>query len=151
MNLKEKKFIEKLISKYSKSDKQKYFLTPDSFSNEDIIAGAKTLLKKQITMSVLTKKFEKEFARYVGAKYALMVNSGSSANFLSMLILKSMYSNNKNKKEVIVPTLTWVSDINSVIMSGFKPIIVDINPKNLAMDENEILKKINKNIFINFF
>ena len=87
MNLKEKQFIEKLIYKYSKSNKKKYFLTPDSFSNEDIIAGAKTLLKKQITMSVLTKKFEKEFARYVGAKYALMVNSGSSANLLAFFAL----------------------------------------------------------------
>ena len=61
-----------------------------------------------------------------------------------MLILKACTQIIKIK-EVIVPTLTWVSDINSVIMSGFKPIFVDINPKNLAMDENQILKKINKN------
>ena len=59
-----------------------------------------------------------------------------------MLILKALFF---KKKEVIVPTLTWVSDINSVIMSGFKPVFVDINPKNLSMDENQILKKINKN------
>ena len=45
------------------------------------------------------------------------------------------------KKEVIVPTLTWVSDINSVLMSGFKPIFVDIDPKNLAMSEDQILSK----------
>ena len=87
MNSKDKIFLKKLINKYSKKEKKKYLLTPDSFSNDDIIAGAQTLLKKQITMSVLTKKFEKEFAKYVGAKYALMVNSGSSANLLAFFAL----------------------------------------------------------------
>ena len=59
-----------------------------------------------------------------------------------MLILKSFST---KKKEIIVPSLTWVSDINSVLISGFKPVFVDINPKNLSMDENEIIKKVNKN------
>ena len=55
-----------------------------------------------------------------------------------------MFMSEKRKK-IIVPTLTWVSDINSVLMSGFKPIFVDIDPKNLAMSEDQVLSKINKN------
>ena len=74
-------------------------------------------------------------------KYSVFVNSGSSANFISMLILKSL---SPKKKEIIVPTLTWVSDINSVIMSGFKPVFVDIDPKNLSMNEDQVLKKLTK-------
>ena len=56
-----------------------------------------------------------------------------------MSILKILY----RKNEIIVPTLTWVSDINSVIQNNFKPVFVDINPNNLCMDENEIIKKLN--------
>ena len=48
------------------------------------------------------------------------------------------------KTEIILPSLTWASDINSVIQNGFKPVFVDINPHNLCMDENEVIKKINK-------
>ena len=48
------------------------------------------------------------------------------------------------KGEIIVPTLTWISDIVSVLKNGFKPIFVDINLKNLCMDEDQIISKINK-------
>ena len=47
--------------------------------------------------------------------------------------------------EVIVPSLTWISDISSVIQNGFTPVFVDINPRNLCMSEEHIIKKINKN------
>ncbi len=87
MKLKEKKYLYKLINKYEKKDSSKYLLSPNSFSNEDIVNGIKVLLSKRITMSKLTKKFEYEFAKYMGAKYALMVNSGSSANLLAAFAL----------------------------------------------------------------
>ena len=53
-------------------------------------------------------------------------------------------SGSKKKNEVIVPTLTWISDIVSVIESGFKPVFVDINPNTLSMDNSIVLKKITK-------
>ena len=59
-----------------------------------------------------------------------------------MAALKLLYG----KGEIIVPTLTWVSDINSVIQNSFKPVFVDINPKNLCMAEEEVISRINKNI-----
>ena len=57
-----------------------------------------------------------------------------------MAVLKILYGGG----EVILPTLTWVSDINSVIQNNFNPVFVDINPKNLCMSEKEIKKKVNK-------
>jgi len=57
-----------------------------------------------------------------------------------MSVLKILYG----QGEIIVPTLTWVSDVNSVILNNFKPIFVDIDPKNLCMSEKEIIKKVNK-------
>ena len=49
------------------------------------------------------------------------------------------------KSEIIVPSLTWVSDINAVIMNGFKPVFVDINFSNLSMKLDDVIRKINKN------
>ncbi len=116
----------------------------NNFSNSDIREVKKLLKNKNIilTQSKKVLEFEKKWSKWLGVKYSVFVNSGSSANLLSMLILKSFST---KKKEVIVPSLTWVSDINSVIMSGFKPIFVDINPNSLSMDENQIIKKVNKN------
>ncbi len=110
---------------------------------EDLKKVASLLKKKNIilTQSKFVKKFEKEWSKWLGVKYSVFVNSGSSANILSMSILKIL----SKKKEVIVPSLTWVSDINSVIINNFKPKFVDINLTNLSMDLNEVRKKINKN------
>jgi len=119
-------------------------LMHNNFLSSDMDSVRKLLKNKDLilTQSKKVLEFENKWSKWLGVKYSVFVNSGSSANFLSMLILKSISS---KKKEIIVPTLTWVSDINSVIMSGFKPVFVDINPQNLSMDEDQILKKINKN------
>ena len=79
----------------------------------------------------------------MGTKYSVFVNSGSSANFITISALKIINKNPK-KNEIIVPTLTWVSDINSVVMNGFKPVFVDINFSNLSMNIDNVLKKISK-------
>ena len=47
--------------------------------------------------------------------------------------------------EVIVPPLTWISDIASVLQFGFKPIFVDIDPYHLGMDNTKIIEQLNKN------
>ncbi len=95
------------------------------------------------TQSKKVSEFEKKWSRWLGVKYSVFVNSGSSANFLTMKTLKILNKHN-SKNEIIVPTLTWISDIVSVIESGFKPVFVDIDPKTLCMDNYEIIKKINK-------
>lgn len=91
-----------------------------------------------LTQSTNVRKFEEEWSRWLGVKSSVFVNSGSSANLLSLLAMKEMYGSG----EIIVPPLTWVSDIASVIQCGFKPVFVDINPRTLAMDTDQVLKKI---------
>ena len=146
MNSKDKIFLKKLINKYSKKEKKKYLLTPDSFSNDDIIAGAQTLLKKQITMSVLTKKFEKEFAKYVGAKYALMVNSGSSANLLAFFALINPLKKKRLNygDECLIPSLCWSTSLWPIVQSGLKPKFIDIDTKTLNASIDQIKKNITK-------
>ena len=88
------------------------------------------------------KDFENRWSKWLGVKYSTFVNSGASANLISIHILKEL---NKKKKEIILPAFTWNSDVVSVINAGFKPIFVDINFENLALNENLVKKKINKN------
>ena len=108
------------------------------------MSALKRLVKSKpliLTQSKKVREFEKKWSNWLGVKYSTFVNSGSSANFITISILKNL-KKNKNKNEIIVPALTWVSDINSVIMNGFKPVFVDINFKNLSMKTEEIINKV---------
>ena len=68
---KEKKIFKNIIKKYSLTKSNKYQLSPNSFSDEDIIEALKVLVTKKITMSNKTKEFERKFANYIGSRYAL--------------------------------------------------------------------------------
>jgi CDP-6-deoxy-D-xylo-4-hexulose-3-dehydrase len=92
----------------------------------------------RLTQSHEVAMFEKEWSHWLGVKHSVFVNSGSSANLITMAALKHLYGDG----EVIVPTLTWVSDIASVLQNGFKPVFVDINPQNLCMDTEQVLPKL---------
>jgi len=117
----------------------------NNFTSSDILEINKLLKKKNIilTQSKKVEEFEKKWSKWLGVKYSTFVNSGSSANFISISLLRIL-NKNKKKNEIIVPTLTWVSDINSIIMNGFKPVFVDINLENLSMNIKQVIKKINK-------
>ena len=91
-----------------------------------------------LTQSKQVQAFEKEWSEWLGVKYSVFVNSGSSANQLSMAALRWT----DGLGEIIVPTLTWVSDIASVIHCGFKPVFVDIDMRTLGMDIDQVLQKI---------
>ena len=100
-------------------------LMENNINKDDVDAIIKFLKqnKKRIfTQSKKVKEFESKWSKWLGVKYSVFVNSGSSANLITMLALKIL----KGKGEVIVPTLTWISDIASVIQCGLKPVFVDI-------------------------
>ncbi len=92
----------------------------------------------RLTQASQVKAFESEWSDWLGVRHSVFVNSGSSANLITMSALRRAYG----PGEVIVPTLTWVSDIASVIHCGFDPVFVDINPRTLGMDSDQVLKKI---------
>jgi CDP-4-dehydro-6-deoxyglucose reductase, E1 len=91
-----------------------------------------------LTQSKQVEEFEQEWCEWLGVKCSVFVNSGSSANLLTMCALKESVG----LGEVIVPPLTWVSDIAAVIQCGFKPVFVDINPRTLGMDTAQVLERI---------
>ena len=125
--------------------KLKHPLMKNNFTRSDMSAVKKVISVKNLvlTQSKNVRQFEDKWSRWLGVKYSTFVNSGASANFITLAILK--YSNkNKNKNEIIVPSLTWVSDVASVIMNGFKPVFVDANLDNLSMNVDQVIKKISK-------
>jgi CDP-6-deoxy-D-xylo-4-hexulose-3-dehydrase len=125
--------------------KLNHALMDNNFTKSDMDSVIKLVKKKNVilTQSKKVNEFEKKWSKWVGAKYSVFVNSGSSANFITISALKAL-NKNKGKNEIIVPALTWVSDINSVIINGFKPVFVDINLSNLSMNSNQVIKKISK-------
>ena len=84
------------------------------------------------------KNFEDKFQNYVKCKSCVAVNSGTAALHLalSMLDIKG--------KEVILPSLSFVSTAHSVVYNGGKPIFADVDPKNLCIDPKDVIKKISK-------
>lgn len=93
-----------------------------------------------LTQSGNVRAFEKEWSEWLGVKHSVFVNSGSSANLITMAALREL----RGGGQVIVPTLTWVSDIASVLQNGFDPVFVDIDERTLGMDVDAVLKKITK-------
>ena len=118
-------------------------LMKNNILRSDLNNVIKYLKKKNpiLTQNKNVRNFEQKWSKWVGVKYSVFLNSGSSANLLSMSILKTEFPSGG---EVIVPSFTWVSDIVSIIQNGFTPKFVDINLYNLSMNKEEILKKINK-------
>ena len=69
-----KNILKSLLKPPQKNKINRYPLLQDGYSDEDLIKGIEVLLSGQITMSELTKKFENEFAEYIGSKYAASWN-----------------------------------------------------------------------------
>jgi CDP-6-deoxy-D-xylo-4-hexulose-3-dehydrase len=91
-----------------------------------------------LTQSRNVAAFEQEWSDWLGVRFSVFVNSGSSANQMTMAALREQ----SGPGEIIVPTLTWVSDIASVLQSGFEPVFVDIDPRTLGMDLGQVLDRI---------
>lgn len=112
----------------------------NNITRQDLDAVIKYL---QLDNPILTagknvRDFESRWSKWLGVKYSVYVNSGASANLISIGIIKELFGSG----EVIVSPLNWVSDIASVIQNGFKPVFADIDPKTLGMDTDEIIRKL---------
>ena len=128
----------------------KWPLMSDNITMEDLnvlIDFLKT--NPRLTQSENVRLFEEEWSKWVGMKHSVYVNSGASANLITLAALKHLCGTG----EIIVPPLTWVSDISSVLHNGFDPVFVDIDPRNLGMNTEQILSKITDNtkaVFITY-
>ena len=122
---------------------ENYFpLMRNNIIREDLDAVIELLKQDDpiLTNGPEVRAFEAEWSDWLGVKFSVFVNSGASANLLSMSALKIKHPEGG---EVIVPPLTWISDVASVIQCGFKPVFADIDPRTLGMSSEQIINKIN--------
>ncbi len=91
-----------------------------------------------LTHAANVRAFEREWSEWLGVKYSVFLSSGSSANLLTLAALKALHGGG----EVIVPPLTWVSDIAAVLHCGFEPVFVDIDPRTLGMDPAQVIARL---------
>ena len=113
----------------------------NNITREDLDAMIEHLRQDDpiLTNGPICKKFEQSWSEWLGVKYSVFVNSGASANLLSMTALKIKYPQGG---EVIVPPLTWISDVSSVLQCGFTPVFVDVDIDTLGMTTDGILNAI---------
>ncbi len=89
----------------------------------------------RLTQGAKVEEFECAWSDWLGVRYSVFVNSGSSANLLTLAVLKEMMGIG----EVIVPPLTWVSDVAACLHTGFTPRFVDIDRETLALDTKQTI------------
>ena len=110
-----------------------------NIGNKEISLLKKTINSKWIGSGPTTEVFEKKFRNYKKTKYSLSLNSCTAALHLSLISLGI-----KEGDEVLTTPMTFCSTINSILLVKAKPVLVDINPDTLNIDENKIEKKITK-------
>lgn len=130
------------MSKVSKSKVSVFEVLPvfrPSMGQEEIDAIAQVLRSGWIGLGPATEKFEEEFTKFVGTKYAIALNSATAALHLSLLALGI-----DQEDEVLVPALSFVSTSHAVLYVGAKPIFIDIDEETLCMDPKDLKNKITK-------
>ena len=138
------KFIHKIL--LPKKENYLYPLSNDNLSRKDLNAGINVLKSGKITMGEKTRIFEKNFARKINAKYALMVNSGSSANLLATFASCNPLRKNKFKRgdHAIIQSLCWPTSLWPLIQAGLKVNFVDVDSKTLNVKADELIKTVTK-------
>lgn len=107
-------------------------LTKDTIDSDDLKIISDWLLETpRLTKGEVTILFEKAWAEWTGTKFAVMVNSGSSANLLALYAMK--ISGNLKNNKVVVPSLSWATTVAPLMQLGFEPILCETDSKNLGM------------------
>lgn len=106
------------------------------YDENEINAVMEVMKSGWITQGKYTKQFEEDFARFVGTKYAIAVNSGSSANLVALCALNEIRS--LKYKYIITTPATFSTTIFPIIQIGAVPVFVDVEPDTLCIDPNMV-------------
>ena len=114
-------------------------LVSDTIDKKDLKALSDWMLQSetpQLTKGPLTIEFEKRWSEWLGVKHTTYVNSGSSAILLALAALKE--TNRLRNKKVVVPALSWLTDVSSVMQLEMDPILCDCNYEDLSLDLEDL-------------
>jgi CDP-6-deoxy-D-xylo-4-hexulose-3-dehydrase len=131
-------------------NRYKINLAENTISKEELYELADWIKSgARLTKGELTEKFENEFSKYIGNKYSVFVNSGSSANLL--MIYSLLESGMLKNKKAIIPAISWITTLSPFIQLGFKPYLCESEKDALGIDPNyfeDLCKKHNPSILI---
>lgn len=119
-------------------------LIASSIFKEEILAAVDSILNGQLTMSTEVREFEEMFAKQVGAPFAIMCNSGSSANLLALAALTNHLRTDRLSPgdEVLIPAVCWSTSLWPIIQMGLVPVFVDVDPVTLNIDLEDLESRI---------
>ena len=113
-------------------------LFDSDFGNEEIGAVTKVLQSRWLTMGEITHQFETQFCNYINVKHAFAVSNGTTALHLANVVLGIGPGD-----EVIVPSLTFIASVNSIIYTGATPVFADVvSEDDLTISPQDIERKI---------
>lgn len=110
------------------------------YGHEEVSGALESLLEQNVTMGAKVREFERVFAEFVGAKHAIMVNSGSSANLLALAVLTTpgLARALREGDEVIVPAVAWSTTLAPILQHGCVPVLVDVDPGTLNLQPEKL-------------
>lgn len=120
----------------------RYPLAQISYGEEEIDAVVDTLRDGRTTAGPRVTEFEQAFASYVGRERAVMVNSGSSAD----LLLAFGLDHTSNDDEILVPAVTWPTQVSSCLAAGYQVRLIDVDPKTLNFSLPDVQKKMSTRV-----
>ena len=126
----------KLVNAFSNKKIRVPFFVPD-ISKSDKLAVMHALNSQMLTDGPQLRKFEQEFAKYTGSKYAVGVSNGTAALHLALKALGL-----KKGDEVIIPDITFVATANSVLLTGATPVLADVNHDDMNISLDSIKQNI---------
>ena len=131
-------------SKEQAAAKMHFPLISNTTGEAELIAMMDTLLSNQFTLGPRVKEFEAAFARWLGAPYACMVNSGSSANLLAIAAIVNPERNVcfVPGDEVLIPAVCWSTSLFPLMQFGLKPVFVDCDPRTMNVDLADMRRRI---------
>ena len=116
------------------------------FTGEMEEAAVNALRNESFVGGESVSKFEEEFARYIGTKYAVSVNSGNSALQISLMTL-GISTNSK----VATPTNSFIASANCISMTNAQPILADIDARDGGIDVSSITEKVDAIIPVHIY
>jgi hypothetical protein len=115
----------------------KYFLAKETIDDNDITALRQWLTEKpRLTKGSLTLEFENKWAKYIGTKYSVFCNSGSSANLL--MVYAALMSGKLRNNKIVVPSVGWVTTVAPAMQFGMQPIMVGADKKTFGIDLDQL-------------
>lgn len=118
----------------------KWPLINDNITEEDKKVMSDFILNtNRFTNGPKVREFEEAWSRWLGVDYSVMVGSGAAANYITTSIVRELKGSGG---EIIVPTIGWVSDISSVINTGFTPVFIDVELETMALSVERLVKAI---------